>query len=202
MPAPARRFDNHSAKALKTKKTDRVEQKKIAGQWGIGNAAAATTEHARMDITALVNAIQALTAEDAFRCALSPAQWQWLAAHMSRREVRAGELLIHQGETRRVIYFLEQGNLQVFVTGGPPGSHRIAVLRPGSLVGEPALFTEVPRMANVEAMTPCVVWSLQGEQLKELAAYDPHATLELLRAAGAVMAVRLRINLMRGLPMA
>lgn len=155
-----------------------------------------------MDITALVNAIQALTAEDAFRSALSPAQWQWLAAHMSRREVRAGEMLIHQGETHRVAYFLEQGNLQVFVTGGPPGSHRIAVLRPGAVVGEPALFTQLPRMANVEAMTPCAVWSLHGEQVNELAARDPHATLELLRAAGAVMAVRMRINLMRGVPMA
>ena len=93
-----------------------------------------------------------------------------------------------------------QGNLQVFASGGTPGANRIAILRPGSLVGEPALFAEVPRQANVEAMTPCVVWGLTAPRLEELCARAPALALQVLRAAGAVMATRLRMNLERGLP--
>ena len=44
-------------------------------------------------------------------------------------------------------------------------------------------------MANVEAMTPCVVWALRGPRMEELAQRSPALALELLRAAGAVMAV-------------
>ena len=154
-----------------------------------------------MDITTLVQAVQALNAEDAFRPNFSVQQWQTLLPFLSRREIRAGELLIHQGESRRQTFFLEQGNLQVFVTGGPPGSHRISVLRPGSVVGEPALFVEAARMANVEAMTPCAVWILAGEKMSELVARDPLLSVELLRAAGAVMAARMRANLQRGIPL-
>ena len=52
------------------------------------------------------------------------------------------------------------------------------------MVGEPGLFGDSQRMANVEAMTPCVVWALRGPRLEELAQRQPALALELLRAAG------------------
>ena len=75
--------------------------------------------------------------------------------------------------------------MQIFVTGGPPGSNKVAILRAGAVVGEPGLFGDTPRMANVEAMTPCVVWALRGPRMEELAQRSPALALELLRAAGA-----------------
>jgi CRP/FNR family cyclic AMP-dependent transcriptional regulator len=98
------------------------------------------------------------------------------------------------------MYFLAQGSLQIFVTGGPPGSNRIAILRTGSVVGEPGLFGDSPRMANVEAMTPCVVFALRGPRIEELAQRLPALALELLRAAGGVMATRMRANLAKQTP--
>src|SRR5439155_13184238 len=95
---------------------------------------------------------------------------------------------------------LGQGSLQVCVTGGPPGSNRIAILRAGSVVGEPGLFNDGPRMANVEAMTQCAVWALRGPRLEELSQRAPALALELLRAAGSVMATRMRANLTRQIP--
>lgn len=153
-----------------------------------------------MDITTLVQAVQTLNAVDAFKAGLGAAQWQALAPYLARHSLRAGEMLIRQGDADRSAYLLEQGNLQVFASGGTPGANRIAILRPGSLVGEPALFAEVPRQANVEAMTPCVVWGLTAPRLEELCARAPTLALQVLRAAGAVMATRLRMNLERGLP--
>ena len=148
-----------------------------------------------MDINDLVTAIQSLNADDAFRARLNLDQWRNIAPYLTRHDIRAGDLLIKQGDTDRSMYFLAQGTLQVFVTGGPPGSKRIAILRAGSVVGEPGIFSDGPRMANVEAMTPCDVWALRGPRLEELAQRTPALALELLRAAGAVMAMRMRANM-------
>ena len=153
-----------------------------------------------MEIDELVQAIQTLNAEDAFRARLSAEQWRAVTPYLTRHEIRAGDLLIKQGDTDRTLYFLSQGSLQVFVTGGSPGSHRIAILRPGSAVGEPGLFGDTPRMANVEAMTPCVVWALRGPRLDEMSQRSPILALELLRAAGGVMAIRMRANLLKQIP--
>jgi CRP-like cAMP-binding protein len=155
-----------------------------------------------MDITTLVQAVQTAKAGDAFDAGLGAQQWQALAPYLTRHELRAGELLMRQGDIGRSAYFVEQGNLQVFVTGGPPGRKRLAVLRPGSLVGEPGLFAAVPRSANVEAMTPCVVWGLSAARLDELGAHAPALTLQLMRAAGALMAARTRAYIERGVPLA
>jgi CRP-like cAMP-binding protein len=162
---------------------------------------AAEKEPASMDITTLVHAVQTLNAADAFNAGLGAQHWDTLEPYLARHSLRAGDLLIRQGDADRSAYLLEQGNLQVFIVGGPPGRQRIAILRPGSLVGEASLFAEVPRSANVEAMTPCIVWALSVARLEELCARAPSLALQVLRAAGAVMAVRMRDNLVRGMPL-
>jgi CRP-like cAMP-binding protein len=67
------------------------------------------------------------------------------------------------------------------------------------VVGEGGLFSEGGRMANVEAMTACVVWALRGPRLEELAARLPNLALELVRAAASVMSVRMRANMERNI---
>ena len=153
-----------------------------------------------MQIDELMRAVQTLNADDAFRVRLGMDQWKLLAGYLTRHEIRAGDLLIKQGDHDRTMYLLERGSLQVFVSDGAPGQHRIAILRPGSVAGEPGLFSEGPRMANVEAMTPCVVWALRGPRLEEMALRVPQMALEVLRAAAATMAVRMRANMTRQVP--
>lgn len=148
-----------------------------------------------MDLNELVNAIQTLNTEDAFRARLNAEQWRNIGPYLTQHEIRTGDLVIKQGDADRTMYFLGRGSLQVFSTGGPPGSSRIAILRPGSVVGEPGLFIDGPRMANVEAMTPSIVWALRGPRLEELAQRLPALALEIVRAAGGVMAQRMRANL-------
>lgn len=153
-----------------------------------------------MDITALVQAVTSNQAEDAFPLLLTPDQWQRLAGCMERRTLATGDLLIRRGDRERVAYLLQEGNLQVFVSGGPPGSHRIARLRAGAIVGEPGLFIDAARMASVEAMTPSVLWALTHDKLDQLAADEPRIVLAVTHAAGCTMAVRMRANLERGIP--
>lgn len=155
-----------------------------------------------MELTDLVQAIQTLNAEDAFRPRFDAQQWRTMGAYLTRHELRAGDLLVRQGDHDRTVYFLGQGSLQVFVSGTPGAPGRIAILRAGSICGEPGLFADGPRMANVEAMTPCVVWALRLPRFQELAARVPAVALEFTLAAGAVLAARMRANLARQVPTA
>lgn len=154
-----------------------------------------------MTLDDLLHAIQSLNAEDAFRPRLDPGQWRTFLQYLTRHEVRAGEVLLRQGELDRTVYFVGQGMLQVYVTGGAPGTSKIGILRAGAMVGEPGLFADGERTANVEAMTPAVIWALRLPRFEELCARVPAIAIEVLRAAGSVMALRMRANMTRQVPM-
>lgn len=151
-----------------------------------------------MDIATLFEAMQSLNAEDAFNARLTLDQWRGIQPFLVRAEYRAGDLLIRQGEVERTMYFLERGTLQVFTNSRVPDGGRLSILRTGSVVGEVGLFSDQPRMANVEAMTPCAVWILRGARFDELAARNPSVALELARSIAAVMGRRMRANIERG----
>src|SRR5664279_2237738 len=82
-----------------------------------------------MEIDELVSVVQSLNTEDAFRARLTLENWRVIAPYLARYEIRAGDLLIKQGDGDRSMYFLSQGSMQVFVTGGAPGSNKVAILR-------------------------------------------------------------------------
>jgi CRP/FNR family cyclic AMP-dependent transcriptional regulator len=151
------------------------------------------------DIQPLSEVVRSLNAPDAFKPRLGLEQWRLLQTFLTRHEVRAGDLLVKQGELDRTMYLLEIGTLQVFVSPPRPGVTRLSILRAGAVVGEAGLFSDQPRMANVEAMGPCVVWALRGPRWEELSVRNAALALELVRAAAAVMGVRMRANIEHGL---
>jgi CRP/FNR family transcriptional regulator, cyclic AMP receptor protein len=153
-----------------------------------------------MDISELVDAINTLNAPDAFRAGFSLLQWQTIENYLIPFEMKADEVLIEQGETDRVCYFVGRGSLQVYVTGGPPGGAKIAILRAGAIVGEPSLFGDGTRMASVSTLTPCTLWALSSQRFEQMAQRVPPLALDFLRAAGVVMAVRMRATLARQAP--
>jgi CRP/FNR family cyclic AMP-dependent transcriptional regulator len=154
-----------------------------------------------MDIQPLVLAVNSHQAEDAFKPRLSPDQWRLVQGFMSHHELRAGDLLVRQDDQDRTVFFLEEGSVQVFRSaaqgpaGEPHGRTRIAIVRPGSILGEGGLFGQVPRLANVEAMSACKVWVLVATRWDELCLRQPVIAIELLKAAGSVYAARMRMNL-------
>lgn len=154
------------------------------------------------DFGDLVQSIQTLNTEDTFHARLDPQQWRTFAGYLTRHELRTSDLLIRQGDTERVVYLVAQGTFQVYVPSAPGRASKVALLRPGSIVGEPALFAAGARMAHVEAMSSAVVWALRHQRFEELAQRSPAIALEVLRAAGAVMASRIRANMARQTPAA
>ena len=142
-----------------------------------------------MSFEHLVRAVESLDGPRAWRVRFGPAQWRTLAGYMASREVRPGTTLVAQGEAERALFLLEAGTLQVHSL---PAGPRVELLQPGSAVGEASLFAEAPAAATVEAMTPCVVWTLTAARVAQLAQRSPDIAFEVLRSAGALLAQRLR----------
>lgn len=155
-----------------------------------------------MNVANLVQSIQTLNAYDAFRPRFSPENWRIVGAYLIPRELKSGDVLIYQGDSDRTMYFIESGTLQVYVRGTASAAAKIALLRAGAIVGEPALFGETTRMAQVDAISPATVWALSRPRLDEMLASQPELAYEILRASGAVMAERMRGTLERGTPIA
>jgi CRP-like cAMP-binding protein len=87
-----------------------------------------------------------------------------LAERMQRDEVRAGTVLIDEGEPGDRFFVLLQG----MATVSQSDLGKRGVLRAGEFFGEVALAMGVPRTATVTAMTPCVVASCDQATFDEL----------------------------------
>jgi len=87
-----------------------------------------------------------------------------LADRMQRDEVASGTVLVREGEPGDRFYVLLSG--VAGVSQSSLGGRR--VLRAGEYFGEVALAMDVPRTANVTAMTPCVVASCTAATFDEL----------------------------------
>ena len=152
------------------------------------NAPLPTSLH--FDIRGLATAIAHSHASDALRCQFTPVQWDVLAAFMQPFALQPGQSLIEQGAADQTLYFIESGTLSVHYQDGK-GRIRLAMVAAGSVIGEGAFFSRLPRSATVQATNACKVWCLTVMRFKELASRHSPVALELSLAIGGVMAKRL-----------
>ncbi|WP_218510087.1 Crp/Fnr family transcriptional regulator [Variovorax sp. dw_308] len=141
-------------------------------------------------IQELCRAIAQNTSYDAFAPAYTQAQWDILGAYLQQIDMPAGQALINQGTQDRTLFFIESGALSVHVVG-EEGQMQLAILNPGSVVGEGAFFSRLPRSANVVATGSARVWRLSPIRFAELANRQPGVALELTLALGSVIARRM-----------
>ena len=137
----------------------------------------------RFDIHGLAQAISHCHASDALRCQFSVPQWDILAAYMQPFSLA----------TDRTLYFIESGTLSVHYED-EKARVRMALVGPGSLLGEGAFFSHQPRSATVQASGDCKLWCLTPMRFLELSNRHSPIALELTLAMGAVMAKRLYIR--------
>ncbi len=74
---------------------------------------------------------------------------------LQRRQLGAGVFLCQQGAPPGPLYVILEGHVRVFHRAGPGAPVQpLAILGPGSIVGELAPLLKRPRSANVRTMTP------------------------------------------------
>ncbi|MDB5965954.1 MAG: cyclic nucleotide-binding protein [Polaromonas sp.] len=144
----------------------------------------------RFDIRGLSQAIANSHASDALRCQFSQPHWEILASYMQPFALSSGQVLMEQGAADRTLYFIESGTLSVHYED-EKGRIRMALVGPGTVLGEGAFFSHQPRSATVQASSPSKLWCLTPMRFLELANRHAPVALELTIGMGAVMAKRL-----------
>jgi len=138
----------------------------------------------------LVEAIRHGTAVDNLPLDLTDAQWTVLAEHMQAMTLPEGEVLFEQALKDRNIYLVESGSLTVHCQD-QRGRIRMAVVTAGSVLGEGAFFSSLPRKATVQASVTSRLWRITPVRFRDLSARHPDIALALSMAMGTVLAHRL-----------
>ncbi len=144
----------------------------------------------KFDVQGLVQSIAHNHSNDSFQPAFTPAQWELLGTYLQPFALKQGQVLIEQNAQDRTVYLIESGGLSVHYEDGK-GRVRLAVVGPGSAVGEGAFFTRLARNATVQAATPSKIWCLTPIRFTELTNRQPNLALEIAMALGSLVSRRL-----------
>lgn len=98
-------------------------------------------------------------------------------------QVLAGQTIMRQGETGDCAYLVLDGELDVIVET-PIGEVVMATLGPQQIVGEIAVFSQVPRTATVRARQDSSLLKLSRAAIGKVIAKHPEAAIGLLAALG------------------
>ncbi|HVR52290.1 MAG TPA: cyclic nucleotide-binding domain-containing protein [Pseudorhodoferax sp.] len=142
------------------------------------------------DIQHLARAIAVATVDDRLLLELAPAQWESLAPYLQPMALAADQVLFKQGAADRTLYLIESGNLSVHCED-EQGEVRLAIVGPGSAVGEGSFFSRGLRSATVQAGVATRLWCLSPARFDALTQQRPELALAVAMAAGAVVAKRL-----------
>ncbi|MGM9424742.1 Crp/Fnr family transcriptional regulator [Hydrogenophaga sp. MI9] len=151
---------------------------------------AALPAAARFDVMDLAQAMRSSSALDAVPLNLTDAQWSVLGDYLQPVSLGQGQTLIEQGVKDRTVYFVESGSLTVHYEDHKERM-RIAMVNAGSLLGEGAFFSHLPRSASVMAGSHSRLWCLTPLRFRELSQRHPAIALDLCVAMSAVMARRM-----------
>lgn len=100
---------------------------------------------------------------------LSPQQLATIDARLVRRQIKAGEVVVRQGEPRAYLYIVAQGVVEALVSDGTTESV-VGQLGQGEHFGEYALFADTPYNATYRAKIDTHLLLLDESKFDELVA--------------------------------
>ncbi|KAB2667591.1 MAG: glutaminase A, partial [Verrucomicrobia bacterium] len=99
---------------------------------------------------------------------LSPGELQDLAARLEKVDYPAGIAIVEAGAPSDSMYFIERGEVGIFLGPDGPGALLLSTLGPGMSFGEVALVDRDPRSATVRTLVPVRVLRLSFAEFDRL----------------------------------
>jgi CRP/FNR family transcriptional regulator, cyclic AMP receptor protein len=123
---------------------------------------------------------------------LSDASLDVLLPMLVERRVRAGHIVIAQGDPGRSMFVVHSGELEVRRQGNSGGLIHTADLGPGDFFGEMTLIEMQNRSATVVAATAAVLYELTAQNLYTYYKADTRAYVIVLQNVNRELCRRLR----------
>jgi CRP/FNR family cyclic AMP-dependent transcriptional regulator len=119
---------------------------------------------------------------------LSDTDVEWIIRNGSKARVNAGAVLIHQGKPTDSLFFVLDGEFEVYTNK----AGKLALLKPGEVVGEISFVDSRPPTASVKATMECQIGALTRTALTSKLREDIGFASRFYRAMATFMADRLR----------
>jgi CRP/FNR family transcriptional regulator, cyclic AMP receptor protein len=119
---------------------------------------------------------------------LAPESVDRILASARRMRLARGAILFHEGERAESVYLVETGKVAVRISTPEGALVTVAVLGPGSAVGELALVgDDEHRTATVQAVEPVAALALFRRDFAELRRQHPSVTEFLVKSLAATV---------------
>jgi CRP/FNR family transcriptional regulator len=116
---------------------------------------------------------------------LSPDALKFLISASRRRIHTAGSTIYRQGEPGTTCHIIIEGRVRVFVVTQDGRELTFRIMGPGEMMGEMALFEDLPRSASIVAVSETHTLELDEEILLRALRRSPGLALGMLRALSA-----------------
>jgi NTE family protein len=113
--------------------------------------------------------------------ALEPAAMALLRCSLQWMEIKAGQVLLTQGEPGDAMYLVVSGRLRAYVRAPDGSPRRVGDVARGKFVGEMSLYTDDPRAATVAAVRDSVLVRLDRSDFQRLLAQSTQVSVALTR---------------------
>lgn len=127
-----------------------------------------------------------------FLAKLSTKEWDQILSVAQRRAVKAGEIVVAQGESSRTFYIVASGKLEVVFRLASGEERVISSIAPLSIFGEQAFFDGLPRSASIRAVTATEFYEISLDRFENLTARHPKLARTVLFDLGRIVSLRLR----------
>ncbi len=92
-----------------------------------------------------------------------------------------GQVIVRQGETGDCMFAIQEGQLEVVKERKGGGEVRVAILHPGDIFGEMAIFEREVRSATVRALSEARVLTVDKKTFLRRIEEDPSLAFNLVR---------------------
>lgn len=120
---------------------------------------------------------------------LSDHKLEQIIMFSSIRKFAGGSMIVRKGEPGKSLYLIVEGHVTASITVGGK-KEKLAEIGEGDFFGELALFTRMPRSADVYADLPTVTLVLDFDTLELMARELPELSSVILIRMGKVLALR------------
>jgi CRP/FNR family cyclic AMP-dependent transcriptional regulator len=108
-------------------------------------------------------------------------------------QVVAGAELLREGEHARSMFVVREGELEILKHGKAGAEYKLAVLKPGDVVGEMSLIDIQPRSATARARIAATLYVLDLAEIAKLYTGDVEAYALLMLNISREVSRRLRV---------
>lgn len=121
---------------------------------------------------------------------IQPNEVESLLQHMQVSQVDTDDVIIDNGESSSVLYFVWSGSLLSYIEENGE-TIDIGKIKPGEYVGEISFFDEGPATTSVKALEPCTLFKLSRDDFAEFEKNHPSVSGNLMRSISNLIIGRL-----------